>query len=356
MDEDDPLDELEAADAAYRERLAAVEAVGESALRAVADAHDRLTSLLDSYVGRATGTGDFQAYIQFQEELSTLVSGLSEDLPRRETFEEVESTLDKRRVSEADFERARDLLSPVADLANRLDERDAALERYRRARHAVEAAIAAVRDDRRDLERLRNLGDVDVDAPVERIRDPIETYNDAVQASFTEFKRDRSAREVVGFVAEAATHPLIDYEEPPGHLLTYLRETEAGEESVGTLLEYAEYSRSKLSHYVADVDALKRNVRPHTTYLERLDAGPLTVAWPPTAALDLRWRADELVPVVDGFTPSTVVSRLRAVRDTTYDESTFERLRATARAADELDPEERERLATGAVEAEWERV
>jgi len=44
------------------------------------------------------------------------------------------------------------------------------------------------------------------------------------------------------------------------------------------------------------------------------------------------------------------------VRDTTYDESTFERLRAAARAADELDAEERERIATGAVEAEWERV
>jgi len=350
-DSEDHVDRLRAAREDLADARAAVEEAGEARLRTVRDAYREATDLLDRYEGRATGTGDFAAFVEFQEAFVELVEGLDDDLPAREAFEEANDHLDQRRLDEDDFERAREMLQPAADYVALLSDREAAQERYETARRDASQRLRELADRIDHLERLQRLGEADLDAPVERLRDPIESYNDAVVDAWTEFRREASAREVFRVVEASRAYPLAAFRQPPSGLRSYVETQPAGEESIPTLLEYADYSASKLSHYVDDPGALRTRVSTGRTYLERLDAEPLTVSWPPPSADRLRYRASELVSVVARFAPEDVVARTRRLRRLP-DEVAYERLRETALARDELDDEERDRLERGAVEAE----
>ena len=76
---DDVVADLEATHAAYEETVDRIADHGESEVEAVAAAHDRATTLLDRYDGRATGTGDFEAFIEFQEAYESFVDDLDID-------------------------------------------------------------------------------------------------------------------------------------------------------------------------------------------------------------------------------------------------------------------------------------
>jgi hypothetical protein len=344
--------------AAAEERVeAAEEAVadfGEAELERLAAAHEDFSGLLDRYEEPATGDGDFQQFIEFQEKIADFVDRLDEDLLLYEVFEECDEYLQQRRLTEGDFAHVREQLDPVADLAARLEERDAAREAYRSARTRIRTRRRELADRVADLERLRDLGEADLDAPTERLREPVEAYNEQVREAFERFRREEPARDVLDTLADLAAIPLVPYEAPPDDLHAYVRDHEVGEEPVGQLLEYADYSRSKLAHYVADPDALKRAVATRRTYLRGVDPGPLTVDWPPPEAGVLRYRCDELTGAVDRVAPDAVAA-LRAVRRLPR-ETDYERLRRAAVARAELSPAERERVRSGAVEAELERA
>jgi hypothetical protein len=349
-----PDRELRRADRRLRELEDEIESVGEDRMEAAADAYDRATGLLDRYEGRATGTGseEFRAFVRFQQELGAFVESLPEDLPDREAFERMEDHLDKRRVSESDFQDAREALEEPGEKAELLADREQAWEQYRQARNALEDRIAELDDGIAERERVVELGETaDLDAPIDRLRDPIETYDDAVRESFREFKRERPTREVFELVAVTWDYPLVDFSLPPEDLRAYVREHEAGTEPIPTLLEYSGYSRSKLSHYVDEPGELKRDVTTQQTYLRRLDAEPLTVGWPPPAADRLRFLMEERIAVCSRFAPERVIERAREVRDVPR-EVDYERLRETAVATDRLDDRTRRRLASGDVERE----
>jgi hypothetical protein len=351
---DDPAAALADADAVYREVEERIADYGEETVRAVADAYDRATDLLDRYEGQATGTGkeNFKNFIQFQEKFASLAEELPDDLPERDAFEAANDRFDKRRLNESDFATARDRLEVAADIAGLLDERREAREEYREVRLVVGHALADVREEIAERERLVELGDADLDAPVEEIRDPIERYNEAVGEAFSAFKSEASAREVLSFVAATEDYTLVGFRDPPEALREYVERREVGTEPVSELLKYARYSNSKLDHYVEDPTALKRAVATNETYLERLDADPLRLDWPPRSAADLRWRIEELVSVVARFADDEVVADLRDVQSVVRDEERFERLRTVAEAEADLSDAEREKVASGAVEDE----
>ena len=357
-DVDDAIAELEAA----HDRLADVEAeireVGEERVERVAAAYDRATDLLDRYRESAAGSGGetFQRFIEFQSQFVELVEGVDDDLPRAEAFETASDRVDGRRLSESDFDRAREALSPAGELADLLDRREAARAEYEDARRDAVRRLREVEDRVDSLERLTRLGDADFDAPVSDLRDPVERYDEAVRDDFEAYKREAAAREVLSFVASTAAYPLVEFRRPPEDLHAYLDRSEVGDEPIPTLLEYADYSRSKLDHYVADPDELKSRVATNRIYLERLDAGPLTVSWPPPAAGTLRRRADELVSVVGRFASEETVAALREVVSLARDEEEYERLRRTADAAAELTDDQRARLASGAVADELDSL
>jgi hypothetical protein len=325
--------------------------VGEAELERVADAYNGATRLLDRYEDRATDYDDFEGYVEFQETFVDFVEGLPEDLPGREGFEAADETFRKSRLSEADFELAREQLSEAREYASLLSSYREARSRRSDAEHAVRSRLREAEERIDRLERTLALGAADLDAPVEELREPIEAYDEAVREAFASFKREASAREVFALVAVARSYPLVGFREPPTRLREYVESNEAGEEPVPKLLEYADYSASKLDHYVDDPELLRTRFAVHRTYLERRGPDSLVVLWPPPAADRLRHRASELVSVVGRFADEGTVAALRRVRDLPRT-TDYERLRTAAEARTELSEDARERLQSGAVESE----
>lgn len=351
----DPVDDLRDTVEAYSAVCNRVESIGMEDLKAVTAAYRDMVDLLDRYEERATDWDDFEGYVEFQEKLVDLIEGLPDELPEREAFEAADEQLHQQTLSTTEFERARSALDPAAEYADLLERHQELRERYDDARHAVCRKRDAT-DDRIDrLERLQRFESVDLDAPVERIREPIERYNDAVTDAFEAFINEESARTVLSFVATTAQYPLVDYRQPPDPLREYVTTHEAGTEPIPTLLDYAEYSRSKLDHYVADPQALLGTVRTNRTYLNRLNGGPLEISWPPPTAGTLRYQLREYVAVAGRFAPEETVARLRSLRSVSQD-SEYDQLRETAIAHEQLDDDARQRLRNDTVEQELEQV
>ncbi|WP_455449082.1 DUF7118 family protein [Natrinema thermotolerans] len=352
-----PLEELEAA----RNRLETIEDRiadhDEETVDEVATAYRRAETLLEDYVDRATGTGkeNFQAYIELEGKFDGLVSGLSEDLPEHEAFEDALEAIDKRRLSESDFERAREALEPAAEYADLLDDRESARAELAEARKTASKRLRTVEDEIDDRKRLLELATADLDAPIERLREPIERYNEAVREAFREYRLEASAREVFDLLERSRWYPFVSYERPPADLSRYVRGNDAGEYTIPELLEYADYSRSKLSHYVDSADELKRNVATQQTFLDGIDAEPLTVDWPPEPAGALRRRAREYRPFVARIADEDVVANLREVRLLATDPD-YDRLQTAAQAVTQLSADQRRRLTDGRVEAELEEL
>ena len=240
----DVLDELADARAAYEDATAAVADHGEARLEQVADALNRARGLLDRYEGDATGTGDFQAYVEFQGAFESLVEGLPEDLPGRAAFERANDYVDQRRLSVDDFEDARAALADVESYTGLLQDRETAAVAVNDARHAARRRLSTVEERIEGLERLQRFGDADLDAPTEAITEPIAAYDDTVRAAFETFLTETPAREVLSTVAETTHYPLVSFQSPPPELQQYLADSPVGEESIPTLLAYESYSAS----------------------------------------------------------------------------------------------------------------
>lgn len=349
----DPERRLVDAHDRYEAASEAVEEVGEDELRRITETRERLADLFERYENRATGTGDFKGFIEFQSALDDLLEGLPEGLRHREVFEEVEDVFDKRRLNEGDFERARGLLDPVEDDIERLEERQEAREKLREARLGARRRIEELDGEIAEYDRLLSLSEVDLEAPVADLRVPIEGYNDAVAREFEAYRSQASARELLAFLDRTDWFPLVGAPELPADLRAYIERAEAGTEPLPKLLEYAGYSRSKLEHYVEDADALKRAVATRRTAIERVDAEPFELEWPPRPADELRFRLRELRAVIVRFASEETIARLREVRTLTHDPD-YERLRRAAEARELLGETERKRLASGAIAEERE--
>ncbi|RQG94666.1 DUF7118 family protein [Natrarchaeobius chitinivorans] len=359
-----PLEQLESARNRFERAERAIDDHGgetaEDATDAVehaAEAYRNATDLLDSYVDRATGTGreNFKAYVQLEGQFAALVDGLPEELQGRNAFEDALEAIDKRRLSESDFERAHDALEPASRYAELIDERERARETLSEARTAASKRLREINDEIDERERLLELATADLEAPVDRLRDPIDRYNDLIREAFEEYRLEASVREVFALLERSHWYPFVEFERPPEDLRTYVRESSDGEYTIPKLLEYADYSRSKLAHYVEDADVLKRRVATQRTFLDGIDAEPLTVEWPPGEAELLRRRTREIRPFVARVANEETVAALRAVRQLTYD-ADYDRLQTAAQAVAQLTPEERERLASGRVETELETL
>lgn len=346
--------ELRAAREERTELGAKIETHGEQSVQAVADAVAEATHLLDRYADSATGTGDFEAYLEFQSQFAELVENLSERLPERDGFEEANEAVDQRTISESDFERARDALTDAAELGALLDRREAAADRVSDAERAVSKRLSAISRRLTELDELRRLGDADLSAPTGELTTPIERYNDAVRAAFDEYVHETPVRELLSFIETTRLYPLVSFEPPPDDILTYVETYTVGEEPLPTLLSYADYSRSKLEHYVEDPVAFETTVPVHRTYLDRIDADPLTVRSPPPAA-ELRHLASELVSVVGRFADEETVVAARELRLLARRDD-YDRLRNAVVAEAELTTPQRTALQSGELVAETERL
>jgi DNA repair exonuclease SbcCD ATPase subunit len=355
----DAAAELRAADERVdrlRSRLSESE-LDRNDLDTVADAYRSVEAVLDRWEERATDWDDFEGYVEFRDALAETLESIPDDVPERDAFLEADERVKTESVSKSldssDFDAAREALTPVREYAELRSELEDALDDRKKVRTRAQKRRKELEERIDDLERLLDLGEADLDAPIDRLREPIEAYNEDVTAAFRTFRREEPAETVLSFVADAARTPFVGYEPPPSELLEYVRTAEAGERSVDELLEYADYSASKLSHYVDDADRLKRRVATNRTYLERLSADPLRIEWPPAPAETLRFRIEELVPLVGRFADESTVATLRELRELTRGED-YGRIRQAATADAELTAEQRRRIERGEVEAELE--
>lgn len=339
----------------YDTALTAVESIGCEHLETMAEALTQLDRLIHQYEDRATGTGDFGGYISFREQVQSLVENLPDDLPNREPFETVASTVDKRRLTERDFETIRETLEDVREQVGRLDEEAAAREAYRDLRRDANKRIDDIDDHLKEIDEQLALADVDLDAPVDEIKSPITAYNDAVRSTFSAYLESTSAKRVLSFFELTDHYPLVPVDPPPKPLVRYVNQLEEPL-TIPELLEYAEYSQSKLAHYTNDPGALKTAVATDRTYLERISADPFTIDWPPPSSSNLRWRLQELIPVIDRFTDEETIVHLRSVRSALRDPDRFNRLRDVAIARDTLDKALRERIRSGELAAQRDRL
>ncbi len=358
MSDDDPVARLERAAEeleAVRERIRQ----REGDVKRVARAYRDVTSVFDRYESRATDWDDPQGYIEFRDELSGTMAALPSGMATRDAFEQADELLKTSGLTDTldseEFVAAREALAPAREYADLVEKRREARERYRQARRAATARKRELDEEADQLRRLERLASADLDAPVERLQEPVETYNDAVSEAFTEFKRTASARDLLGFVEATEAFPLVEFRPPPDRLREFVAGDPAGEETVGRLLELAGYSRSKLAHYVDAPRELKAAVATNRTYIERLDSEPLQVEWPPPPAEELQFRLRELVACVDRFAPEAVVARLHDLREWIGDDR-YERLRRSAVARAELSAAERERVRSGALDEEQRKV
>ncbi len=351
------LERLEAA----RERLDRVEreidAAGGEDIDQAADAYRTASNLLDSYVEKATGTGreQFKAYVQLEGQFAVLVEKLPDDLADRAAFENALEAIDKRRLSESDFERAESALAPAERYAELIEERQAAREALRQARIAATDRRQALAEEIADCERLLALADADLEAPVERLREPIGTYNAAIREAFADYRLEASAQAVFALLERSQWYPFVDFERPPSDLYEYVTTREDGTYPIPKLLEFADYSRSKLGHYVADADLLKRTVATQRTFFDSIDAEPLTIDWPPGPAPVLRRQVRERRPFVERIAGEEAVAVLRSIATRTYDPE-YDRLQTAAHAVAKLTPDQRDRLADGRVATELESL
>lgn len=326
---------------------ARIEDVGRDRVEAAADGYRTAIRVLDRYEEDATGTGDFESYVRFESEFDA-ATNVNADVPAADAFEAADEAVDKRRLSTSDFDDAREALEPAGEYVDLLERRDEAIDAYRRARHDAREARDDLAEHVEELERIEGYADVDLEAPVEEIAEPIEAYDEAVEGDFEAFLKGESAREVFDLLETAERYPLVDVERPPADLREYVEEYAAGEEPLPTLLEYADYSASKLDHYVEDPGALRTAVAVHRTWIDRLDGEPFTVEWPPKPAEELRYRIRELTPLVSRFADEETVALLREVDDRTRSDR-YDSLREAATVRAELDEEELSLLVSGAI-------
>ena len=356
--------------AAYRRLQDAqteIESVGEANVEAAADAYRNATRLLDTYEDSATGTGDFKAYLQFQNQFIALAEGLPEAALAADAVQRASDRMDKRRLNESDFDYAREQIEAAGEAVDLLERREDAHDAYRQARHDAKARREELAAEADRLRRVRKLGGVDLKTPLDPLREPVEAYNAAVREAFEAFRRTESARALLDVLEAAADRPLVDATRPPRDLADYIHTAPAGEEPLSTLQEYADYSPSKLDHYVDDPGALRTHVSVHQTYLDRLSPEPFLIAWPPAESGVLRARLRELAPLVrrldaaldgedspgDG-SDAIEYHRRRLARLTRTDD--YDRLRQVAVAEDELSDAEFEMLAAGEVGEELAAV
>ncbi len=353
----DVVDELQRADERVRQLRSELERsdVPLERLKELVELYRSVESILDRWEERATDWDDFQGYVEFRNDLAETLEEAPSDVPNRDAFTEADAHVKTGGVSTSldtsDFDAARAALGPVRSVVETYDALESARETRRKAYRRTRRRAKGIRDQIESLERLLELGAADLDAPIERLRDPISTYNESVAEDFETFRRETPSRDFLSFIETAARTPFVDYEPPRSELLEYVRTRPIGESPIDELLEYAEYSSSKLSHYVDDANLLKRRVATNRTYLERLSADPLRIEWPPQPAETLWFRTGELVSLVGRFADESTVETLRKIRSLTQD-SEYERLRNAAISDVELTDDERRRLASGSIETE----
>ncbi len=356
QDLDTMLEELATAQDDVKAAKAALGDLDEETASELREAYVYAIDLLDSYEDRATGTGDFGGYLEFRQRFDQFVEGLDDQLPYRPRFEQAAEDVDRRRLSSGDFDNARNELTEVSQIVDTLDQLHEARKRLKSIR---KRAVARRRDLMQRRDRLAELAGLDptaLDAPVHELRETISTYNEGVRTDHRRFTHDVPVRTVLEIYDHLSYFALLDIDAPPSVLVSFFENHPVGEEPVSKVLEFLDYSRSKLDHYVDDAGHFLGEVRPHSPYLEELSSEPFTIEWPPPERERFLWHLRELRQAVARFGSDETIAHLRDLEAACRDGESYSRQRSSAVLREELDAAERDMVLDGEAETKLAHV
>lgn len=330
--------------------------LSESDVSELASAYRQAVSLLEDYRERATGTGDFGGYMEFRTKFTTFAEGLDDDLPHRDAFVAAKEHIDRRRLSDRNFDQAHQELEPVEELVETYNEVESLREEVADVRSKLVSKRRSLLDRRDHLRDLTSVQPDALDAPVASLKSPIDRYNEHIESDHQTFLQETPAREVLATYERLSYFALLDVHAPPSALVTFLEDHPAGGEPIPTVREYLSFSRSKLEHYVDDPGHFIGEIGPHSGYLEKLSPTPFKIDWPPQERSTFMWKLRELIQAVDRFASSDAIEQLRELQQLCRDTERYQHLRSAARLQQELDKTERELVVSGAVHEELESV
>ncbi|MDX1745070.1 MAG: hypothetical protein R3324_03965, partial [Halobacteriales archaeon] len=252
------------------------------------------------------------------------------DVTDRTAFEDALSRFDRRIIREKDFRRARSDLTSVKQVSETLSEAEELASQLTNERGRLSSRLRKWRHDRSQVQsRLSDLEAV-TDVDPEPLVAARSSYNDRVREEFDSFAETAPAIDVARVGYKARLVPLADV--PPitdEAALSVLEDAGFATETVPTVLEYAGYSDSKLSHYV-DRPGSFRSQLP-VSWFETIDGEAFTIAADATGD-DVRHRAPALVKVIDAFATPETIAELRTLRDLAA-RGEYDRMRRARRLA-----------------------
>ncbi len=349
------IDDLENAHATVNDIDATIDDIGEDRLNDLNDRYQEFTTLLKTYKESASGTGreTFQEYVAFQGELDAFESALPSNALKTDVFKDAIEYLDQRRLNQGDFEEAHAILAPIEDRLAIIEDREKAREEFASAKRAIQQQIDDLDDEIERLERALSFENVDFTVSVDQLRSLIDSYNTAISTDFSSFKSNAPAHDFIQFIEKTTNYPLVAFPSPPSELIEYLESADIGNEPLPHILEYTDYTRSKLSHYVDDPSTFNARIAANQTYLDRLSPSPLTISWPPPPQEELHWILRELISVVNRIATSDTMKKLNTLQNFAH-KNEYSDIRRAAKAESVLDDTEKERLASGELTAEHE--
>lgn len=294
----------------YEELRSLIEDVGEERAEETREAYETLDEALEEYREDATGTGDFRKYIEFRNIAVALEEQLDEgdDAHLKDAFESALSRLDAQTLRDKHFRGARSDLERVEEFVGKY-------ERYEELRDELRDELGALEKRKENLEQkiddteerlgqAREAEGIDVSP----LREAVEEYNERVRRNFEEFVSEAPAVEVARLGEKTHDAPLV--EDAPVERGTAERLSEyVGDETVERVLELADESDAKLSHYVDDTDGF-RDAVPRT-FFETASAEAFELGYEPEGVV--RRLVPELVSLVSFFADEETVAALRRV-------------------------------------------
>jgi hypothetical protein len=293
----------------YKKVRERVREVGEERAEKTHDLYETVDKNLERYREDATGHGEFKKYI----ELRSIVAGVEEKLDEEdvymsEEFEDALSHLDGRTLRDKHFRRARAGLEDVKEFTE-------SYERYEKLEEELEDGLGGLEKRKKELrdgidkaeERLGKACEAEgVDASP--LREAVKEYNEDVHEDFEAFLHEAPAVEVARLGEKTLDSPLVE-DAPVEHGIAERLSRYVDEETAGRVLELADASDGKLSHYVEDTAGF-RDVVPRT-FFETASAERFELSYEPENVV-LR-RIPELVSLVSSFADEDTVAVLRRV-------------------------------------------
>lgn len=291
----------------YEEVRGKVRKVGEERAEKTHDLYETVDKNLERYREEATGRGDFEKYI----ELRSIVAGVEEkldDVHMSEEFEDALSHLDARTLRDKHFRRARAGLEGVkgfAETYERYEELEEELEDELRSLEKRKKELRSeIEETEERLEKAREAEEVDASP----LREAVEEYNERVRGDFDAFLREAPAVDVARLGEKTLDAPLVE-DTPVERGVAERLSRYVEDETVGRVLELADASDGKLSHYVEDTDGF-RDAVPRT-FFETASAERFELSYESEDVV--RRRVPELVSLVSSFAGEDTVAVLRRV-------------------------------------------